>query len=68
MLRGSQNHITAAQPGVVSAVRLNRYPRCARTLSTSSLQVLTGKRVVASPLGHSRLVGLCSLAFSQQSQ
>ena len=47
--------------GVVSAVRLHRHPRCARTLSTPSLQALTRKRVVASLLGHSRLVALCSL-------
>ena len=59
---------TATQPGVVSAVRLHRHPRCARTLSTPSLQALTGKRVVASLLGHSRLVALCSLAFSQEGQ
>ena len=38
------------------------------TLSTPSLQALTGKRVVASLLGHSRLVALCSLAFSQEGQ
>ena len=60
--------ITAAQPGVVSAVQLHRHPRCARTLRTPSLQALTGKRVVASLLGHSRLVALCSLAFSQEVQ
>ena len=52
----------------VSAVRLHRHPRCARTLSTPSLQALTEKHVVASLLGHSRLVALCSLAFSQEGQ
>ena len=59
---------TATQPGVVSAVRLHCHPRCARTLSTPSLQTLTGKRVVASLLGNSSLVALCSLAFSQEGQ
>ena len=33
--------------------------------STPSLGPLTGKRIVASLLGHSRLVVLCSLVFSQ---
>ena len=68
MLRSSNKQITAAQPGVVSAVRRRCHPRCARTLSTPSPQALTGKPVVASLLAHSRLVALCSLAFSQEGQ
>ena len=38
-----------------------------RALPTTSW-CMTGKRVVASLLGHSRLVALCSLAFSQEGQ
>ena len=68
MLRRSYKHITAMPPGVVSTVRLHRHPRFARTLSTASIQALTGKSVVASLLGYSRLVALCSLAFSQEGQ
>ena len=49
------------QPGVARAVRPLLYPRCAGNLSTPSLQALSGKRILASLLGHSRLVALCSL-------
>ena len=38
------------------------------TYSTPSLQALTGKHVVASLLGHSRLVAQCSLVISQEGQ
>ena len=41
------------------------YSRCARKQTTPSLQALAGKRVVRFLLGHSCLVALCSLAFSQ---
>ena len=47
---------------------MQSHPRCARILSTPSLQALTGERVVASLLGHSCLVALCSLVFSQEGQ
>ena len=40
--------------------------RCARKQSTPSLQALAGKRVVTSLLGHSSLVALCCLVFSQE--
>ena len=63
-----KKQIAATQPGVVSAVRLHLLPRCARTLRTLSLQALIEKRVVASLLGHGRLVALFSLAFSQGGQ
>ena len=47
--------------GVARAVRPLQHPRCARNLSTPSFEALAGKRLVASLLGHSRLVALCSL-------
>ena len=43
----------------------NMLTNCARKQCTPSLQALAGKRVVTSLLGHSSLVALCSLAFSQ---
>ena len=61
-------HKTVPQPGVARAVRHVQHTRCACKKSTPSLQALTGNCVVASLLGHSRLVALCSLVISQQSQ
>ena len=58
----------AAQPGVAGAARHPQHPRCARKKSTPSLQALAGKRVVASLLGHRRLVALCFLVISQVSR
>ena len=58
----------ATQPGVASAARHLQHPRCARYKSTPSLQALAGKRVVASLLGHRRLVALCFLAVSPVSR
>ena len=49
------------QPGVARTVRLVQHTRRARKKNTPSLQALTGKRVVASLLGHKFLVALCSL-------
>ena len=45
-----------AQPGVASAARRPQHPRCAGNKSTPSLQALAGKCVVASLLGHRRLL------------
>ena len=56
------------QPGVASAARHLQHPRCVSNKSTPSLQALTGKRVVASLLGHRRLVALCFLVISQVSR
>ena len=56
------------QPGVASAARHLQHPRCARNKSIPSLQALAGKRVVASLLGHRRLVALCFLVISQLSR
>ena len=53
---------------VASVARNLQHSRCARQKCTPSLQALAGKRVVASLLGHSRLVALCSLALSQEGQ
>ena len=54
---------TVPQPIVAREVRLVQHTRCARKKSTPSLQALTGKHVVASLLGHSGLVALCSLVI-----
>ena len=59
--------ITPPLPVAEQGVRLHQHMRCARQKSTPSLQALAGKRVVASLLGHRRLVALCSLAISQVS-
>ena len=60
-------HINPALPVAEQGVRLHRHLRRARQKSTPSLQALARKRVVASLLGHRRLVALCSLAISQVS-
>ena len=59
--------ITPPLPVAEHGVRLHQNLRRARQKSTPSLQALAGKRVVASLLGHRRLVALCSLAICQVS-
>ena len=59
--------ITPPLPVAEQGVRLHRHLRRARQKSTPSLQALAWKHIVASLLGHRRLVALCSLAISQVS-
>ena len=59
--------ITPPLPVAEQGVGLGQHLRRARQKSTPSLQALAGERVVASLLGHRRLVALCSLAISQAS-
>ena len=54
-------------PAAEQGVRLHRHLHRARQKSTTSLQALAGKHVVASLLGHRRLVALCLLTISQVS-
>ena len=57
---------TLHQPGVARAVQFVQHTGCARKKSSPSLQALTRNRVVASLLGHSRLVASVLLLFHRR--
>ena len=66
-----------AKKGADHTIKMNQWTtsssttlttRCAHNTQVHSLQALAEKRAVASLSGHSCLVALCALAFSQRSQ